>query len=428
MKPYLQLYLLFSVMFIAFSCKENNAIPSIGKTEKQIEIKESKTTPQDSYTDKDKTIKPKRHISQYVNAKSGLNYRDEPNGKILGKFPLNTILTIIDSTKIVDQIADEEKIIKGEWLGVEKGTDTVYVFSSFLSDFYRYSDIKLFYARPYYESNDETRQGFINLSELYPFDYDNDSNTIIPEEKLGEEPIEFSRNESNKILEKMGVSKNDSLYIFSFIKDTVYKFKLDDLKMIAFLNPYTRGVNGTKEYEYEIGLNLEDQFAEKGESFAYIGVENPFQTGKIKPLIWNSTANDNFPLKQPKINNRRELDSIAFETYTLSMLHFKYYIQSQIYYRDNRSRVKSHQLVTVDTTTNKIIRTLNYHSSESISIGPVYKSTDEKQKYYYSWTGELFKNKPPIIYGLYGNSFGCTTVDFIYDEEPSINILCDNRH
>ena len=428
MKNPLQLHILILVMLLSFSCKEKTSKQTTEKNEQQSEIKTQKNTLQDSTKAKNKTNRPKRHISQFVSAKSGLNYRDTPNGRILDKFPLNTQLKVIDSTKIFEQIEDNGKIVKGEWLGVEKDNDTVYVFSSFLSDFYNYSDIKLFYASPYYKSYDEIRRGFVNLSELYPFDYENESTTIIPKDKLGQEPIQFSKNQGNEILKRIGFSKKDSLYIFSFSKDSVYKIPISEFKMIAYLNPYTRGDRNTKEYEYEIGLNLEDKFSDKGDNFAYVGIENPFQTGKIKPLIWSKTDNDNFPLQKPNINNQNKSDNISVETYTLSLLHFKYFIQSHIYHTNNRSRVRRHQLIVIDTTNNKITTELNYHSSESISISPVYKSSDEKMENYYSWTGELFKNKPPIIYGMYGNSFGCSTVDFITANEPSIRIFCDNRH
>lgn len=415
-------------MLLSFSCKENTSKQTGEKSKQQSEIKRQKKILQDSTKAKDKTNRPKRYASQFVSVNSGLNYRDMPNGKILDKFPLNTQLKVVDSTKIFEQIEDNGKIVKGEWLGVEKDNDTVYVFSSFLSDFYNYSDIKLFYASPYYKSYDEIRQGFVNLSELYPFAYENESITIIPEDKLGQEPIQFSKNQSNEILKRIGFSKKDSLYIFSFSKDSVYKFPISEFKMIAYLNPYTHGDKNIKEYEYEIGLNLEDKFSDKGENFAYVGIENPFRTGKIKPLIWSKTDNDDFPLPKSNIDNQNKSDNISIETYTLSLLHFKYFIQSHIYHKNNRSRVQRHQLIVIDTINNKIITELNYHSSESINISPVYKASDEKIEIYYSWTGELFKNKPPIIYGMYGNSFGCSTVDFIAENEPSIRIFCDNRH
>lgn len=428
MKNLLRLHIMILVMCFFYGCKENSLKQGNEKNEPQSEIKKQKKILQDStkVTVKKNIAQPQ--IIQFVSAKSGLNFRDKPNGRILGKFSLNRQLKVIDSTKIFEQVDDDGKILKGEWLGIEKDNDTVYVFSSFLSDFYNYSDIKLFYASPYNKSFNEIKQGFVNLSELFPFEYENESITIIPEDKFGQEPIQFNKNQSNEILKRIGISKKDSLYIFSFSKDSIYKFPVSELKMIAYLNAYSHKEIITDEYPYEIGFNLEDKFSDQGDNFAYVGIENPFQTGKIKPLIWNETDNDNFPLLKLDIENQNKSDNISYETYTLSLLHFKYFIQSHIYHNNNRSRVRTHQLIVIDTTKNKITTELKYSSSESISISPVYKSSDEKMENYYSWTGELFKNKPPIIYGMYGNSFGCSTVDFITENEPSIRIYCDNRH
>ncbi len=79
--------------------------------------------------------------TKYVNAKSGLNYRNHPNGKVLGKFPNNVELNVIKSTNIFEEIKDEKKIIKGEWVGVTFKNDTVYVFDAFLSPTKNNSDI-----------------------------------------------------------------------------------------------------------------------------------------------------------------------------------------------------------------------------------------------------------------------------------------------
>lgn len=415
--------------FSAFSCKENTTKQKTHKTEKQAEIKKQKKILQDSIITKNKIKRHKRYISKYVSAKSGLNYRDSPNGNILDKFPLNTRLKIIENTKIFDQIEDEGKKIKGEWLGVEKDNDTVYVFSPFLSDFYNYSEIGLFYASPYDKSYDKASDGFVNLSEIYPFDFNENNSTIIPETDLGKDPVKFNQTQRKKIYKTMEISNRDTLYIFNFDKDSIFKYPTSNLTAIAYVNPYSRGDRNLTEDEYMIGLNLEDKFKTKGQNFAYIGKTNPFQTGKVKPLIWKRTDNLNFPLKETTTTDKQiTTDNITLETYTLSISKFRYFIQSHISNKNNRSRIRKHQLVIIDTTTNKITRELNYNSSESINISPVYKSSDDKMEHYNSWTGELFKNKPPIIYGLYGNSFGCSTVDFIDKNEPSIRIFCDNRH
>ena len=73
---------------------------------------------------------PKKY---YISAASGLNYRDVPKGTVLGKFPFNTEVEIVKHSGVFQDIKDEGEDIHGEWVGVKKNTDTVYIFNAFLS-------------------------------------------------------------------------------------------------------------------------------------------------------------------------------------------------------------------------------------------------------------------------------------------------------
>lgn len=44
------------------------------------------------------------------------------------------------------------------------------------------------------------------------------------------------------------------------------------------------------------------------------------------------------------------------------------------------------------------------------------------------WTGEIFKDRPPVIFGFLFHSSGCPSIDFIEQSENSVRINCDNRH
>lgn len=72
---------------------------------------------------------------RYVIARSGLNYRKTPKGKILGKFEFGQKLQIVEHTNIFDEIVDENKLISGEWVGVhlENESDVKYVFDGFIA-------------------------------------------------------------------------------------------------------------------------------------------------------------------------------------------------------------------------------------------------------------------------------------------------------
>jgi len=95
----------------------------------------SENTKGDTITDNQKldSLPVQEDQNYYVSAESGLNYRQRPKEKIIGKFPLNTIVSVVERTGVFQDITDEEKVIHGEWVGVKKDTNTVYIFDGFLS-------------------------------------------------------------------------------------------------------------------------------------------------------------------------------------------------------------------------------------------------------------------------------------------------------
>ncbi len=103
-----------------YSCKTENKTNL--STENEVEEKE-----QIKKTESKIEIK-------YVIAKSGLNYRKSPKGEVLGKFEYGENLKIIEHSNIFESINDKNKLIKGEWVGVNINKNTVYTFSGYLSD------------------------------------------------------------------------------------------------------------------------------------------------------------------------------------------------------------------------------------------------------------------------------------------------------
>ncbi|WP_435414528.1 hypothetical protein [Polaribacter aestuariivivens] len=360
----------------------------------------------------------------YVNTKSGLYFREKPKGKILGKFPINTEIKVIEHTHIFEEILDEGKIRKGEWLGVEKELDTVYVFSSFLSNHITVSNLRLFYATPYYKVNKDIREGFVNISDAYFKNYDDKRDRLIDTKYLenSKNEILFDQKIKNKILKKTNIFNDDSLFIFNFKVDSIYKFKISNLATIAYINAFSFGKNKLDNFDYEVGFNLKNFYKESGEALAFIGKTNPFQSGKLKPIIWTETKQNTFP----KTNNIIE-KNLIIGTYTFSYKKYKYFIQSYRSEKNNSSEIKKHHLIIKDTESNTIISELFYKSGESIFLNPL-STLNNKIDYFNNWTGEIFKNKPPIIYGLESYSFGCPKIDFIENTESPITILCDNRH
>ncbi|WP_405246799.1 hypothetical protein [Cellulophaga sp. Asnod2-G02] len=103
-----------------FSCKTENKTNL--NTENEVELKEQI-----------KKAESKIEI-KYVIAKSGLNYRKTPKGEVVGKFEYSEKLIVIEHSNIFESINDENKLIKGEWLGIKFNDTIFYTFDGYLSN------------------------------------------------------------------------------------------------------------------------------------------------------------------------------------------------------------------------------------------------------------------------------------------------------
>ncbi|OOV49996.1 hypothetical protein B1J94_03585 [Leptospira kirschneri serovar Grippotyphosa] len=43
------------------------------------------------------------------------------------------------------------------------------------------------------------------------------------------------------------------------------------------------------------------------------------------------------------------------------------------------------------------------------------------------WTGKMFKNRPPVIFGFFYEDYKCEVIDFLKLPKSGILISCDNR-
>ena len=111
-----KLIYIFILIQLFISCKTEPKTDSI----ENIKIKQP---------EKEKEIEFK-----YVTAKSGLNYRIKPKGKILGKFEYGEKLEVIEHTNVWESIEDNENLIEGEWLGINFNNKTIYTFGGYLSN------------------------------------------------------------------------------------------------------------------------------------------------------------------------------------------------------------------------------------------------------------------------------------------------------
>ncbi|MAN29224.1 MULTISPECIES: SH3 domain-containing protein [Mesonia] len=434
MKISLQLFLL-SIIILIFSCKENIKNSVTPKTERQVEIQTSTELPKDSVVSKKSIETPKYYEHKYVVARSGLNYRDSPKGNVLGKFPLNTSLKILEKTTITDQIKDKEKTFKGEWVGVEKNSDTVYVFDGFLSNSYIESDIKLYNVIPYYKDNDsKERTAFLNLSETY-FENaynegsDRNKNLILTKSDLSKDTIRLNQNQRRELLSQLKLSESDRIFVYMMANDSIINFSIKDLPAIACMNIYGAYSDyQNQEGDYEFGFDLGRSITNWEENLVFMGKENPFHTGKLKPMIWSKIDSQDFPKKfdDSIIDDRRKwwFKGIkAGQSYKFSLNNLDYYVQDL----KKGESVEHRYLIVIDSNTKKVLHEKVFIDAESTYLIPLQIENSE-EKYYGQWAGQLFKNKATVIFGFLGYTFGCPSITVLDETEPNIPILCDNRH
>lgn len=265
---------------------------------------------------------------------------------------------------------------------------------------------------------------FISLSDIY-----NDStavpNDIIENQKSKTfaelQHIELTGIYREKLLKGTSLSEMDALYLYNYKEAKLQKFPIRDLKSVANLNLYASEGEEISYYDYMIGFQLNesknsDEIASNKSdySLAYFGKESPFSAEKLVPIHWKKTRRENFPLS---LKNEQNLG----ETYLAKFEDFIYYIQD---HQDDYGIGKRDFAVVQGK---KIIFTKTFKKGEGAEFSPL-NFIDNIEYNDGQWTGRLFKNKPPVVFGFVSESFGCESITFLDSSYPTLYVDCDNRH
>lgn len=416
------IYLIFCLVFSS-SCKEVTPTKDVS----EVKIVKDSTAQSPTVKSNDDYIADTSEYL-YVNAKSGLNYRDAPKGKFLGKFALNQQVKVLEHTGEKETIRDDGKDITGEWLGVEFEGEMVYVFSGFLSPMFTNSNMAIYWAHPFLNDDSGYRSGFLNISESVGYDYNSNKPKILTRDQLGQDTIRLTKAQNQKLLKLSGVSASDTAFIFNLDKDEITEIAINKLGGMAIVSPYERGDDNLQEYSYQFGFDLMKQYKDSWNNFVYIGQTNPFQTGKIEGIEWSRIKTSEFEKVTASAGNKEKNDGDLGSYQPKDAL--KYANEDYAYYIQTLEKAKSPliwHLVVIDKATNTIVYNKLQSESESIYFAAL-KIKDEPNDYGGQYTGAIFKDKPPILYGFESISFGCPSIEFVLEGEPPILIRCDNRH
>lgn len=268
---------------------------------------------------------------------------------------------------------------------------------------------------------------FVSLSDIYPLSEHPDS---LATPYLGDYPLEAADQFSyfalvghfrSRFLHATALSENDKLFVYDYQNDLLYTFILKSLTLKALLNPYA-GDWPYAQDDYMIGFELpaasiQTKSKSTLHAFASVGKVNPFERGQVKAVVWQKEAATAQPFSPVTTGDAPIAKNYTLaETYTFEVGGMQYVLQNLLSHADQSLTAK--RLLVIALNTKAVLYEKLYRESESESFASL-----EEQ-----WTGKLFKNKPPVVFGFQYASFGCPSINFIGSTEPDLRIHCDNRH
>lgn len=299
-----------------------------------------------------------------------------------------------------------------------------------------YTDLKLYHLWDY-NTNSKDRFGFVSMSDQYYLSEHQDS-LAIPDLILEENGNLVQNNKYIKLESKyrkrfltgLKISEMDKVFIFNYYYDTLVTYTVKNLNVVACLNVYANDEsNSYGQSEYMFGFELSESLIKSlgeyyYESFVYVGKENPFIQGQLKPFVWGKITPSDFPSRSMSTKNVLHVRNLDLgNTYMYETADYQYFVQEYL----DHGRPSARHLLVIDFKTKEIIKDLFDFESEGSSLAPLNVASGE-QKSIEQWTGKLFKDKPQVCFGFEYISFGCPSITFLDRSVRDVYINCDNRH
>jgi hypothetical protein len=281
---------------------------------------------------------------------------------------------------------------------------------------------------------DSTDAAFVSLSDIYPLSGNDEDTLALPEiKKMSVKDANYfilEKKYKNRFFSKTNISETDSLFVYDYNKNKLVSFAVKNLKAAALINGYTSEQDFPYDrYNYMIGFEISKEYL-KGftdyytDVLVYVGKENPFSKEPLTPIVWKKIAGKEYPSKPIKTKDHEQLkNKVMGNTYVYKTASYNYFLQD---YLDSRKDVDARRLLVLDAKTNDVIIEKIYGESEGTSPSPLnYQNSDNIINQY---TGKLFKDKPPVVFGFLYESFGCPAISLIDKSNEDIYIQCDYRH
>ncbi len=273
---------------------------------------------------------------------------------------------------------------------------------------------------------------FVNLSDLRYWGHSGDDNviSITPSNNYPQneyDPKFLSLEKSHEILKQLGLSPEDSLFIYNYKNGEVSTQPIKALlPLFAYINSPLGPDKDNVDKEYAFGFQLPKGTGLTGD-FAYIGKENPFAPGGLEKIIWQATGDDHFP--DQYIQSQLSPESInKNESYSYLGRDLDFYLSVVNYQIKENDKIKQRTAYIMQAKNKKAELVFERVYSSWEGYEPNFLPRDHSGSG--QWTGQLFKEQGPIFYNAASHfTFGCNRLQHLNTNNPAqfIDILCDNR-
>ena len=277
---------------------------------------------------------------------------------------------------------------------------------------------------------DSDQKAFVSLSDIYhdtlpvPAKYiANQKNIAFKDLKH----VELDNSYRAKLTSETKISETDTMFLYDYKYNKLAKIPVKQLKAVAYLTPYAHKDQTFSYSDYRIGFELDKNVLQQSLAnyydnvFVYLGNKNPFTQEKMQLVRWQQINAKEFP-KTFSTKGVKKGNYTIGKHYKFKSANIIYYVQDILF----NGRTEKRRLIAVDSSSNKIMVEKEFSTSEGISLAPL--NFIEENDLENQWAGNLFKNKPPIIFGFEYHSFGCPSLILVGKTHNNIPINCDNRH
>jgi hypothetical protein len=298
----------------------------------------------------------------------------------------------------------------------------------------RAQEIILYDLRDYQIGDDKTI-AFISLS-------DKDKLLDSPDSMAVNDLIDTARclklqgDYRKRFFAETGFKETDTVFIYDYSENILVSVSVKNLKLVACLNVYKDDLKQTyTQSDYMIGLEVDKKSLAPFKNnytrntLVSVGAKSPFIRKKLNPVLWKKIEPAGYipetinTLKDTVTMNRWFAKYVIGSAYMYSWGDFQYFVREFVLDK----RVVARHVLVINQRTNKTAYENTYYETEGSSPAPL--NFVEGEGYTLNqWTGDLFKNKPPVIFGFTYVDFGCPNIDFLNPQVTGIGINCDNRH